>query len=76
MFKREQVKIERIVTHGNAFGIYFRDPEGNRAEVYWHTNVDWPQPFSRPINIEQPVDEVLEEGARILAATASPAATA
>ena len=29
----ENVKIDRIVSHGNAFGMYFFDPEGNRIDV-------------------------------------------
>src|SRR6266567_4010165 len=36
--------IDRTVSHGNAFSCYFRDPENNRVEVYWHTGKDWPQP--------------------------------
>ena len=30
----ENVKIDRIVSHGNAFGMYFFDPEGNRIELW------------------------------------------
>src|SRR5690242_12872276 len=26
---------ERVVSHGIAFGAYFRDPENNVVEVYW-----------------------------------------
>jgi catechol-2,3-dioxygenase len=44
--------IDRVVSHGNAFGCYFRDPEGNRVEVYWHTGKDWPQPYGVPIDLE------------------------
>ena len=32
-FKEEGVPIQQEVTHGNAYGIYFFDPEGNRGEV-------------------------------------------
>lgn len=45
--------IDRTVSHGNAFGCYFRDPEGNRVEVYWHTGKDWPQPYGEPIDLSQ-----------------------
>ena len=42
----------RIVTHGNAWSVYFADPEGNRIELFvdtpWHT----PQPFAEPFDIE------------------------
>jgi catechol-2,3-dioxygenase len=32
-------KIEYTVTHGNAIAVYFHDPDGNRAEVYWDTGL-------------------------------------
>jgi catechol-2,3-dioxygenase len=50
--------IDRTVSHGNAFGCYFRDPEGNRVEVYWHTGKDWPQPYGEPIDLSLPEDEL------------------
>ena len=57
----EGVKEFRIVTHGNAWSVYFPDPEGNRVELFvdtpWHT----PQPFAQPFDIEAPVEKILEE---------------
>jgi catechol 2,3-dioxygenase-like lactoylglutathione lyase family enzyme len=51
----------RIVTHGNAWSVYFPDPEGNRVELFvdtpWHT----PQPFAEPFDIEAPVERILAE---------------
>jgi len=48
----------RIVTHGNAWSIYFADPEGNRVELFvdtpWHT----PQPFAAPMDIEAPSEAI------------------
>ena len=48
----------RIVTHGNAWSIYFADPEGNRVELFvdtpWHT----PQPFAEPFDIEAPTEKI------------------
>jgi catechol-2,3-dioxygenase len=32
--------------------VYFRDPEGNRIEVYWPTGKDYPQPHGDPIDLE------------------------
>ena len=29
VFKEESIQIERTVSHGNAFGMYALDPEGN-----------------------------------------------
>lgn len=39
------------VTHGNAFSVYFSDPEGNRIEVY----VDTPWYVSQPCRVEAPL---------------------
>jgi catechol 2,3-dioxygenase-like lactoylglutathione lyase family enzyme len=53
--------VERIVTitHGNAWSVYFWDPEGNRIEVFadtpWHT----PQPCGEPIDLEQSDEEII-----------------
>jgi catechol-2,3-dioxygenase len=44
--------VDRVVNHGIAFGCYFRDPEGNRIEVYWPTGKDYPQPHGDPIDLE------------------------
>ena len=35
--KAENITIERTVSHGNALGMYFFDPEGNRIELYFRT---------------------------------------
>lgn len=65
-FKKEGVHIQQIVTHGNALGIYFFDPEGNRNEVYWPTGRDVHQPFRKSINLEQDGDAVLAESQRLV----------
>lgn len=51
--------IDHVTSHGNAFGCYFRDPEGNRVEVYWHTGIEWPQPYSDPIDLSLSEAELL-----------------
>ena len=47
------------VTHGNAISCYFRDPEGNRLEVFidmpWHV----PQPFRIPLEMGRSDEELL-----------------
>jgi catechol-2,3-dioxygenase len=58
-FREHAVPIDMIVTHGNAIGIYFYDPEGNRCEVYWKTGLAAHQPFLADIDLDQPVDVVL-----------------
>jgi catechol-2,3-dioxygenase len=59
--REEGIKQFRIVTHGNAWSVYFADPEGNRVELFvdtpWHT----PQPFAEPFDIEAPVETILAE---------------
>ena len=59
----EGVRIDRIVSHGIAFGMYFFDPEGNRIELYVKTPYKVPQPLGDPIDITAPNEE-LEEIAR------------
>ena len=39
------------ITHGNAFSIYFKDPEGNRIELY----VDSPWYVSQPCRVQAPL---------------------
>jgi catechol 2,3-dioxygenase len=57
----EGTKQFRMVTHGNAWSVYFADPEGNRVEVFvdtpWHT----PQPVVEPFDIEAPVEVIERE---------------
>jgi catechol-2,3-dioxygenase len=69
-FKRlqdEGVLIQQVVTHGNAIGVYFFDPEGNRNEVYWQTGVAVPQPFLKHLNLDQSVEAILREAQSLLA---------
>jgi catechol 2,3-dioxygenase-like lactoylglutathione lyase family enzyme len=58
---REGVGPFRIVTHGNAWSVYFADPEGNRVELFvdtpWHT----PQPMAEPFDIGAPVDRIMAD---------------
>lgn len=63
-FRDANVEIDMIVSHGNAVGIYFFDPERNRCEVYWDTGLKAKQPFVEPIDLSLPRDEI----ARIIAA--------
>ena len=65
-FRREGVEVEDIVTHGFAVGVYFFDPEGNRLEVYWDTNVRGRKAFRKTIDLARPKEDVLAEADRIL----------
>jgi catechol 2,3-dioxygenase len=57
----EKVSELRPITHGNAWSLYFRDPEGNRLEVF--TDTDWyvTQPVAEPIDLDRPEAEIRRE---------------
>lgn len=46
------------VCHGNAWSVYFRDPEGNRLEVFVDTDWYVSQPLREPIDLDQPEAEI------------------
>ena len=56
----ENIQIERTVSHGNALGMYFFDPEGNRVELYYKTGFPVPQPHGDPIDLASSNEELLE----------------
>jgi catechol 2,3-dioxygenase len=49
----------RLVNHGNAWSIYFRDPEGNTLEAYLHTPFHVPQPHGEPLDLAKSDEEIL-----------------
>ncbi len=53
------VQLDMEVSHGNAIGIYFYDPEGNRNEVYWPTGLTARQVYLEGVDLEAPADEIL-----------------
>jgi catechol 2,3-dioxygenase-like lactoylglutathione lyase family enzyme len=66
VFATEGVKVQQEVTHGNALGIYFFDPEGNRNEVYLRVERDVRQPFRKSIDFGMAPAEILAEAERLL----------
>ena len=58
--KEADVTIDRTVSHGNALGMYFFDPEGNRIELYYRTGFKVPQPHGDPIDMTASVEELLD----------------
>jgi catechol-2,3-dioxygenase len=58
-FKAHRVPFDMVVTHGNAVGIYFYDPEGNRCEVYWPTGLIARQPFLDALDLTQPPGAIM-----------------
>lgn len=59
--KKEGYPIDQLVTHASAIGCYFRDPEGNRTEVFWVTGLPSWAGVGVPIDIERPDEEVLAD---------------
>jgi catechol 2,3-dioxygenase-like lactoylglutathione lyase family enzyme len=66
-FRAEGIDVQQEVTHGNAIGIYFFDPEGNRNEVYLRVEKDVRQPFRKTLNLDQAPEQVLAEAEQLLA---------
>jgi catechol 2,3-dioxygenase len=62
----EHLEIDRIVSHGNAFGMYFFDPEGNRIELYYKTGYPVPQPHGDPLDLSRSDDELLSDARELL----------
>ena len=65
-FQAEGVEVQQEVTHGNAIGIYFFDPEGNRNEVYLRIERDVHQPFRKTLDLDQEPAEILAQAERLL----------
>ena len=58
---KAKVQVQRTISHGNAWSIYFFDPEGNRVELYtpspWYVS----QPFAVPIDLGEPVAKLMAD---------------
>ncbi len=66
-FRAEGVEVQQEVTHGNAIGIYFFDPEGNRNEVYLRVDRDVRQPFRKGLDLDAAPEDIWAEAERLLA---------
>jgi catechol-2,3-dioxygenase len=49
------------ISHGNAWSIYFKDPEGNRIELFVDTPWYTPQPVREPLDLTKPADQIRRE---------------
>jgi catechol 2,3-dioxygenase len=49
----------RALDHGNAWSIYFKDPEGNTVEVYLDKPFNVPQPHGDPLDLDKTDEEIL-----------------
>ncbi|MDH4144064.1 MAG: VOC family protein [Acidimicrobiia bacterium] len=50
----------RPITHGNAWSVYFRDPEGNGVEIFLDTPWHVAQPQGRPLDLSLDTDAITE----------------
>lgn len=57
--RREPVVELGPISHGNAISAYFRDPEGNRLEVFVDTEWHVPQPCAAPVDLLKSDDEIM-----------------
>lgn len=64
LFKDRSVDLDMVVSHGNAIGVYFFDPEGNRVEVYCPTGYAAHQPFLQAVDLDDDADSILRDVAR------------
>jgi catechol 2,3-dioxygenase len=48
----------RAMDHGNAWSLYFRDPEGNRLEVFCDTQWYVDQPCIEDLDLSLPADQI------------------
>ena len=53
------------VTHGNAISVYFRDPEGNRIEIFLDTPWYCAQPCREPVDLSKSDAEILKHAERV-----------
>lgn len=51
----------RTSDHGNAWSIYFTDPEGNGVEVFTPSPFQSPQPFGRAFDLDRPDVDIVAE---------------
>jgi len=49
------------ISHGNAWSVYYDDPEGNTVEIYVDSPWYVPQPFGDPLDLSQSDDEILRQ---------------
>jgi hypothetical protein len=55
----EGITEHRVTDHGNAWALYFKDPEGNPVELYCDTPFYTPQPCGEPLDLDQSNEAIL-----------------
>lgn len=53
--------LAQAVSHGNAVGVYFRDPEGNRLEVYCATGLRARQPYLERVDLTRSPEAIMHD---------------
>jgi len=61
----EKVTEVSPVTHGNAISVYFRDPEGNRIEIFLDTPWYCAQPCREPVDFSKTDAEIMKEAEKV-----------
>ena len=51
----------RVISHGNAWSCYFKDPEGNTVEAYLDTPFHVPQPHGETLDLSKSDEQILLE---------------
>jgi catechol 2,3-dioxygenase-like lactoylglutathione lyase family enzyme len=59
--KAAGVEFDSIVSHGNAVGVYFFDPDHNRCEVYWATGLEARQTYLAQVDLTRPPDDIIAD---------------
>ena len=62
----ESVTIDRIVSHGNAFGMYFFDPRVTGLSCTTRRVSQYHKPHGDPLDLERSDDELLSEAMELL----------
>jgi catechol-2,3-dioxygenase len=55
---RSDVGLIQTIDHGNAWSLYFRDPEDNRVEIYLDSPWYIPQPYGEVFNLDSTDAEI------------------
>jgi catechol 2,3-dioxygenase len=51
----------RVISHGNAWSCYFKDPEGNTVEAYLDTPFHVPQPHGQALDLTKSDEQIMRE---------------